>query len=565
LADLHWTEVDGVTTVWTESEGPLFAELVFRTAVIDESLVTAGRTHLLEHIVLAAVGEKARNQNGYVASAHTGFRGAGSPEEVASFLSGVCVALADVPGDRLQAEKQVLEAERASRSPDLVADMLTWRYGATGYGLLGVPQLGFRAATLEQLRGLATERFTRGNAVLCLSGPPPLGLQLRLAPGAKQPIPRLEPIQTGFPRWVIDEEQGGVAVAATVPRTSAAIVLTVLARRMLYDRLRTQRALSYAPQVMYEPLNADTAHIVLGADSDKDHRLEMTGEFASVLQMLGRPTEADIEAARRECLDDLAGSLMAPEQRAFAEVWRAVMGWVLGGEFQPRDTLEAGVAAVTKLEVEALARSLRQAAIFALPSGARPRPMMGNPVRLLDRRPVEGRQVVHVDAPINRERLVHGEEGVSWRYPQGSCDTVRYSDLAAAFAYEDGSIGLVADTGGYLMVEPTMWRHGLRVAQEIRGRVPTSLLIDMQRPPEAVPGPSTTKRRRLLARLLLPVVPRQTYLPVQADLDDDEIRDDWELGDENKDSYWGEELDWDPPRPVPNRRQRYGFGDWERK
>jgi hypothetical protein len=39
VIEVHWTEVDGVTTVWVDSPAPLKASLLFRTGRADETLV----------------------------------------------------------------------------------------------------------------------------------------------------------------------------------------------------------------------------------------------------------------------------------------------------------------------------------------------------------------------------------------------------------------------------------------------------------------------------------------------------------------------------------------------
>ena len=199
MTDLHWTETDGVATVWTDVPGPLRAELLFRTGIADETLVTRGLTHLIEHIVLGAIDDPAHHHNGFVGHTLTGFLATGDPEEVAASLLGMCRGLASLPSNRLDAEKHVLEAEDAARSNDLGSELLTWRFGAAGFGLAGLSELGVRSATIERLRDFGAQRFTRGNAVLWLTGPPPPGLRLEFAEGERQPLPPLEPLPQMFP------------------------------------------------------------------------------------------------------------------------------------------------------------------------------------------------------------------------------------------------------------------------------------------------------------------------------------------------------------------------------
>ena len=47
---IHQTEVDGIPCLWADLPGELGATLIFRVGMADESLVTRGITHLVEHL-----------------------------------------------------------------------------------------------------------------------------------------------------------------------------------------------------------------------------------------------------------------------------------------------------------------------------------------------------------------------------------------------------------------------------------------------------------------------------------------------------------------------------------
>jgi zinc protease len=155
VPELHWTEIDGVKTVWAQTQGPLSAGLAFRTGRADETLATSGTTHLLEHLALWRFMDQARASNGGVSAAHTTFVTTGEHDEVVRFMAGVCGALHSLPVDRLEREKQILTAEEATRRPEVMGSLLTRRYGVRGFGLMGVRELGFRAATMDSLQKLA--------------------------------------------------------------------------------------------------------------------------------------------------------------------------------------------------------------------------------------------------------------------------------------------------------------------------------------------------------------------------------------------------------------------------
>lgn len=227
MTELHWTEIDQVITIWTDAPPPLRAGLLFRTGLADETLITAGQCHLIEHLALSAVSDAGQRHNGYIAGIVTGFLTVGQAQEVSSFIASICEALGSLPGNRLEGEKQILAAENAARQYDFRLNLLTRRYGVTGHGLVGALPLGLRMATIEQLQNYSTQRFTKENAVLWLSGPPPTDLLLSLPHGMKQPIPPLVPIRPTFPSWFVDDNCGGIASGSTVPRVAASTVFFV--------------------------------------------------------------------------------------------------------------------------------------------------------------------------------------------------------------------------------------------------------------------------------------------------------------------------------------------------
>jgi hypothetical protein len=179
------------------------------------------------------------------------------------------------------------------------------------------------------------------------------------------------------------------------------------------------------------------------------------------------------------------------------------MDWVLGLEHESIESLAAGWRSVTASDVAAFGRDVQRDALFALPGGAKLRQVMGKQVPPSTARVVEGREILPIDAPLQTVRLVHGSDGVSLRWADGSHRTVHYADLGAALSYEDGLVHLIGVDATGISVEPTLWRDGPRVCREIRERVPAGLLLDQgTRPADAIPKPYSTGWQRLRARLI---------------------------------------------------------------
>jgi predicted Zn-dependent peptidase len=503
MAEFHWAEVDGVATVWAETAGPLRAGLLFRTGRADETLITAGHTHLIEHMTLSAMNANAQTSNGFVGGINTGFITIGSPEDVSTFLMGVCRALQSLPADRLEAEKQILMAESAARHYDFRTNLLTSLFGAAGYGLLGMAELGFRGATLEQLQQRREKWFTRDNAILWLSGPIPAGLRLDLPAGTKQPLPPLTPIQSTFPVWFVDEMCGGIAAGATVPRVAASSLFLAIAHKRLHEQLRTKQAVSYSPMVFYEPLNAETAHLILYADSDQKRRDELTKAFGEIYEKLTEVDEAEVEAAKKQYIEQTTGSLAPPpNDRIFFEIQRVAMNWLLGREHDTLEKIVEEAMSVRAADISDFARGLQQKAVLAVPANVNIHPWMGKKSFLSNGAMVKGREVLSVDAPIQLQRLIYGSDGVSMRWGDGSRITVLYSDLAAALHFDDGCLHLIASNASWITIEPTLWQNGVSICREIREQIPAHLLIEQgARSADKIPKPTTTAWQRFRASL----------------------------------------------------------------
>ncbi len=503
MTELHWTEVDNVITIWTDAPPPLRAGLLFRTGQADETLVMLGQSHLVEHLALSTVSDNAQRHNGFAGGIITGFYTIGSAKEVSGFLASICEALGSLPGDRLEGEKKILEAENAAQVYDFRSNLLMWRYGASGYGLMGMRQPGLRCATIEQLQSYSAERFTMENAVLWLTAPPPEGLSLSLPHGIKRPLPQFVPVQPTFPCWFVDNACGGVAAGATVPRISAATIFGQIANNRLRERLRKDQAVSYAPMVSYDPLGTDIAHLVLYGDSDKDHRAELTRAFGEVFEALGKVDVSEVDTARQQIRELMTGALAPqPADQMMMDVQRAAVDWIFGREYETTEALEAELSSVTAGDVSKIGSDLQGTTMFAVPGEAVIEPWMGKRALISTGSAVKGLVFLSIDAPVRQERLVSAPGGVSIVFPDGSHWTVRYSELAGAPYYEDGCITLIGADATALTIEPTLWRNGHSVCRNIRERVPKHLLLAQgARPADAIPKPRTTGWQRLRATL----------------------------------------------------------------
>ena len=116
----HELNIDGVRVLHFPSEdGRTSAALVFAAGTRDETLVTAGALHALEHLCLNAVRDTPLEINGMVDRLTTEFTVDGPPDLVSLWLEWLCRTLSSPPVEGLEQEAAVLAAEGEGTSGDL--------------------------------------------------------------------------------------------------------------------------------------------------------------------------------------------------------------------------------------------------------------------------------------------------------------------------------------------------------------------------------------------------------------------------------------------------------------
>lgn len=502
VGSLRRTEVDGVPTIWTRVPGPLRAGLLLRMGSADETLPTSGVSHLLEHLALFGAGRPGDHSNGFVDHTTTAFHTVGDTAVVTAFLDQVTRQLSDLPIDRLEAERGVIEAEQAARYPGVVESLHTWRYGARGYGLAAQPQYGVSRLDAGTVRAWAARFAVRRNAVLWMSGPPPAGLRLHLGDGAFQPPPDpCASLLPRFPTWY-PGRRDGVALLALVPRGWAAPALRHLLRSRLVDELRTARAVASSPDVDYRPLTGDIGRLVAVTDLVPGREEEGTHAFLDVLDGLGRErgeagalTSADL-AGWRNAADREAADLMAPLGAVMSSAWEILFGRPASG----LDAQAGARARVTVPEVAELARIALSSALAELPPGTEPRDGTWRPAPVTMHPRLSGRRFRYLDASGPGARLVIGPEGATVQGRDGAYLTAAVGATAAVLRWPDGRRVLVAEDANRIDIEPTMWRAGAEAVAAVDGTWPADLAVDMPpRDPATVPRPSRSWVRGDLA------------------------------------------------------------------
>lgn len=281
--------------------GPVRARLLFRVGAVDEEAHRRGLTHLVEHLVMRAVGRRPFEVGAHVDAWTTAFEATGTAADVTAFVEDVWAVLADLPTEAAELEKAVLRLEGDGACGSPAVDSVYHRYGLTGPGRLWSGQLGLTPATGADLRAWVGERFVRPAAALAatadirpdLSGGVPTGRR-RPLPVAVPAWPHIAPVSVG--------DSGGTAVSLLLP-TAAGHDLAVgrLLRAVAERVVRHERALAYEVGMDVVPVSASLTEVAVYAGCDPERAAEVAGLLVAAARSLrdAGPVEADLAFERQ--------------------------------------------------------------------------------------------------------------------------------------------------------------------------------------------------------------------------------------------------------------------------
>jgi hypothetical protein len=483
------TTTQGIDTLYAPATGEITAGLFFRVGRADETLATAGITHLVEHLALHRLGISDLHYNGATSNTYTLFHVTGAQEEVVTYLNAVCAALRDLPLERLETEKEILRTEAAGRGGPR-SQLPLWRYGAQGHGLTSYEELGTWSLGPDEVRRWAETRFTRDNAVLWLtSDHVPDGLDLTLPAGTRMPVPEATSALPVTPAY-IRGDAGNVVFSSVLPRSAAGAVFAEVLGRALFRDLRQEGGYSYSAEADYTPRDADWATLTAYADALPQKQDAVVGGFVDTLARLraGRIEQAELDSARAKLakmydIPDLGAALLPSYSLSL------LTGHRLLSPAQHRAELEA----VTLADLHEVARWAWRGGLLQVPTrdadwaGFTPAPQWSSSA-------VTGTR--HASLEDDRVTLVVGAEGVSLVTPSGPV-TVRFDAVAAMTTRPDGARSLTGLDGFVVAVEPTLYRGVTpeRIAA-IDAAVPAAAVVAMPaRDPERIPRPGRPEPR----------------------------------------------------------------------
>jgi zinc protease len=487
------TSVDGVTVLRSDAAfGRYAAALVFRVGRYDETLPSAGITHLVEHLTLRRHHKAAYHFNAQVTGLFTTFlMDSAEPGDVAGYIATVCQGLAADHSDGLDQEKRVLLTEAASRGGGgALGTCLIERYGAAGPGLAGFAEYGLHRLDWAQIQAWRRRWFTAENAALWISGPIPPGLNIALPAGqrlAPSPAPALGVPLPGF----VVTRVGGVGMSLVAPQSAVLSVAMDVLEQRCTQVLRHERGVSYGINSTADRLDARLMHGWLAADALAEqvpsaaHAMLATAEEVAANGV--SPEEiADYARRMREAFESVSGAPVVLHRHAE----RVLLDSGVEAVRQPAQVLRS-VSDVDGSDVGAVVGQLMKSLVVAVPQHV---PAVIGRMPSLPRwsaatGTVDGRTVTSLD---EGSALTVGDAGVTLTQgPEGHHVTVRYARLAAMLCWNDEKRTLIGADGFSLLLDPGQWPDGGALVASVADRVPPGLRVPLRSPGPRTARPAT--------------------------------------------------------------------------
>ena len=484
-------EIGGIPAYVIRQPGPVRAALIFRVGRADESVPTAGLTHLVEHLALFPFGQQNYGFNGQVDPIGTVFWVEGTTEQVRLHLEQLCRNIADLPLGRLSTEARIL-VDEASRRSATVADHHGWlRYGVEGVGLTYLREFALLSPDAGAVHGWARTHFSRDNASLVWQGPDPPDLELQLGTGSREPTP--DPLDLIRGRVWATGFEDTIGLSFSVQRTSsAAIGQRILARR-LQQIVRFDHGVSYGINRVYQPLSSTTALSSIWAGAQRTDVPQMLDAIllAESSFAANGPTNDEIQSDREAQRVELG----RPEAR-IGEAFRTAMQELLGAPPETFEDLEREAALVTVADIQGAYKQAAARAVLTVPQGVSRTGDFARYPELIGGR-LTGRHFLNADEPRfafgrqQRPDLVVGDEGVAILAPRGTGIRIKFSEIAGLVVSPAGAVRLIHSNGSDIFVVPEEWRHGREAVALIESSVPVGKAVRLPAPD----GPLTHQKR----------------------------------------------------------------------
>lgn len=449
-------DVDGVRALYFEEgavQGPLRACLMFGVGRVDETIMTSGITHVLEHLTLRSVGRTPYQWNGSVGLVSTRFQAMGEPAQIAEFIGGVAHRLHDLATDRLADELKILQVEADKKSRNQFALDLCTRFGAKGPGIIDWRELGLHRLEPIEIQQWAHDWCTAQNAVLWLSGPPPRDLCLTALRQGEPPERKPADLLTAGHTFVgVKTNSTSMSVLSGDERWGT-IPAFALCRQRAFDTLRLQDAVCYDVGCLHERIGSGLSIDFLLADGAPDAQRQIFDGMVQIVEDVAAngptPDELDLyRQVRRQTRDHPDSKLSYLD----SQCERILLGWEEYSmerldehtESVTADELSEDLTAVMPTLLATGSEDIGETPGWTAHSGWSSDLVAGRTFS-----PIHDRE---------QGQLILGDEGISWSLDAERRRTILWDDAVACLTYDNGVRAVLAPDGQCVHVVPWNWQ-----------------------------------------------------------------------------------------------------------
>jgi hypothetical protein len=479
VSQLQWGSVDDVPALWMEHASGFTAGISFRVGSADERPGWRGLTHLLQHLVLEALGRERMHASATISPLFTSFYATGDEERASDFVQHVLRSLARLNAGRLGTEaKEVLAEISSAGRPGVEETLLRRRFGATGLGRSGLPELAVHHAEPQHVAAWAATHFSRHNAAFWFAGMPPRWLEMPLSNGQWHPSPPSEPIGWLPLPGVAWFEGEGVGLSIVVPTgPAAALGVHVLERRA---QALVSGGLCRKLVVRTKPISLERTHVAVIADCDQQMASKIATALIDLVDDLSRHEPSPDELSHWLIVSE--ATLHDPARAADVARTEAHR-LLLGGD--PRDPEQQLDDRRTARTLDATAELSRATAtlLMLLPAGVK-----WNDARLArapdgPKEEVDGKRLTPRNGDHSGRALTLGLEAVSVVPSKNvPTQTVRYADCEQMLIEGDGTRTLIARDGLIVRIDPREWKESDAITTLLDSSVPGDRRVRFARP-----------------------------------------------------------------------------------
>ncbi|MGA8634147.1 MAG: hypothetical protein WB805_04740, partial [Candidatus Dormiibacterota bacterium] len=439
---------------------------------VDEPLLLRGITHLVEHLALSELGSQPYSYNGNVGPTCTTFHAMGASEELVAFFAHVCKSLRMLPTKRIADHIRILRLEMAGKNPTFVEQFLRFRYGLQHWGAIGFEELALLRQDTPDPQSWADAWFSNSNAVFWISGEPPHGMELDLVDGQRMPVPVLHARDMQLPGWA-PTQWPGAGVSMIGPRGAPLTTLLRILSTRAMTELRYGTAMAYQVTPSYLALDAQTAHMTLGASVIPETAAPFAEGLDRMLRLMAYRgiSQADLDSVISDY--DKADHSNELPQSLLPNAQNELMGFPLWDASRQRDELTQ----VVPEDLTVLLQDMLKSRIVVTSPGVKV--TLPLPVIVTTCVPQKALKTFKPKDGKRRDRLYFEEHALRYEFAIGVNRSIPWKDVVVLGEWTNGQLLVNGRDGFTIVIHPREWGDTKKIASRLREAVPDGVRVTL--------------------------------------------------------------------------------------